>query len=413
MHRQGDQLEPLAALMREQVDGSVDAETDRRGREQVLKALAEPQPSRRPRWRMAAALAAATVLAVVLVLVLRQPTSLEYTLEGPVQVEGEYVRAADEPARLRFSDGSSMQLDARTACRVRQLDERGAQLQLEHGRLMLQVVPRAEGRWQVEAGPFTVVVTGTRFSVGWEPASQQLMVTVTRGSVQVRGGAAGDGVALRAGQQLQVDGARNELHVGVQKRASATASPSSQASAPSAPVVSAQAAPSTHPSGDRVAVPAIAAKPSWSQRVADADYAAVMAEADARGIDNVLSSVGLADLVALSDAARYSGRSGVARRALMAMRERFAGSEPARTAAFLLGRMAEGGSPTAALRWYDTYLAESPGGGFAAEALGRKMVALQRSGSAPAAEAAARRYLANYPSGPYASAAKTILAKKK
>ena len=71
------------------------------------------------------------------------------------------------------------------------------------------------------------------------------------------------------------------------------------------------------------------------------------------------------------------------------------------SAAFLLGRMADdGGSPAQALRWYDTYLEQAPGGGLAAEALGRRMLALKRLGNVPQSQDAARDYLRRFPNGP-------------
>jgi hypothetical protein len=89
------------------------------------------------------------------------------------------------------------------------------------------------------------------------------------------------------------------------------------------------------------------------------------------------------------------------------VRQRFAGSDAARTAAFLLGRMSEG-SPASAITWYDTYLGEAPAGTFAAEALGRKMALLDRSGRRSAARTIAKQYLARYPKGAYAELANQL-----
>jgi len=79
--------------------------------------------------------------------------------------------------------------------------------------------------------------------------------------------------------------------------------------------------------------------------------------AEARGIDATIAASPLPEIAALADAARYTGRNDLARRALLAERSRFPGSPEARSAAFLLGRMAEAGSPAAAIDWYDRYLA--------------------------------------------------------
>jgi hypothetical protein len=75
----------------------------------------------------------------------------------------------------------------------------------------------------------------------------------------------------------------------------------------------------------------------------------------------------------------------------------------------LLGRMAEAGSPAAAVGWYDTYLAESPQGSLEPEALGRKMLAVRASSSAAAARPVAAEYLRRYPRGAFAEAAGEIL----
>jgi outer membrane protein assembly factor BamD (BamD/ComL family) len=95
---------------------------------------------------------------------------------------------------------------------------------------------------------------------------------------------------------------------------------------------------------------------------------------------------------------------------LLAERSRFAGSVEARGAAFVLGRMADdGGSRDEAIRWYDTYLAESPGGSFVAEALGRKLVALVESGDAVGARSVAKEYLRRFPHGAHAGYARDHL----
>jgi outer membrane protein assembly factor BamD (BamD/ComL family) len=62
----------------------------------------------------------------------------------------------------------------------------------------------------------------------------------------------------------------------------------------------------------------------------------------------------------------------------------------------------DGGSRDEAIRWYDTYLAESPGGPFVAEALGRKLVAVVESGDTVGARSVAREYLRRFPHGAHA-----------
>jgi hypothetical protein len=155
------------------------------------------------------------------------------------------------------------------------------------------------------------------------------------------------------------------------------------------------------------ALPAHASR-SWSQHVAAGEYDVVLREADSRGVDGAIRKGSLADVAALADAARYGGRTPLAKRALTAERSRFAGSSEARTAAFLLGRMAEDadGDARAAIGWYDRYLAEAPKGPLASEALGRKMLLVFRTSGADAAKPIAEQYLRRYPSGSYATVAR-------
>jgi hypothetical protein len=150
--------------------------------------------------------------------------------------------------------------------------------------------------------------------------------------------------------------------------------------------------------------------PTWSELFADGDFRAIIDAAEARGIDATLSRGSLADVVALADAARYSRERALAKRGLLAERSRFAGSAEARAAAFVLGRMADdGGARDEAIRWYDTYLEESPRGAFAAEALGRKLVALVESGDAAGARGVAIEYLRRFPHGAHAAYARDHL----
>src|SRR6185503_7147028 len=75
------------------------------------------------------------------------------------------------------------------------------------------------------------------------------------------------------------------------------------------------------------------------------------------------------ELLLLGDTARLSGHQDQARQAYQTLRRRFAGSPAAAQAAFHLGRLTGGD------RWFETYLAEQPGGPLAEAALGRLLEA--------------------------------------
>ncbi len=220
---------------------------------------------------------------------------------------------------------------------------------------------------------------------------------------------AGDGVRLAAGQRLRVRVAAGELRVeaspsegGATEQVGSGAHTSVAAPDPQAP----------EGAGERVSATPPRAEPlrqSWSKRVSAGDYAAVLTEAQTGGLESTLAQRPLADLTALSDAARYLGRSDIARPTLLAERERFAGSPDAKGAAFLLGRInQDGGDAKGAIAWFTVYLGEAPEGSFAAEALGRKLVAVRKVHGIEQAKPLAREYLDRFPNGAHAAVAREV-----
>ena len=116
-------------------------------------------------------------------------------------------------------------------------------------------------------------------------------------------------------------------------------------------------------------------------------------------------------LVALADAVRYSGRPEIAVRAFIAERQRFPNTPAAHAAAFFLGRLADDrGEVAAGLAWYRRYLGEMPQGPYAAEALGRKMLAVERISGRDAARSVGGEYIERFPNGTYMLQAHSILA---
>jgi len=152
---------------------------------------------------------------------------------------------------------------------------------------------------------------------------------------------------------------------------------------------------------------------SWPQALARGEFQRIVDDADRRGIDSVLARAPSSDLAALADAARYSRKSDLARRALLAVRQRFPQTSAGREAAFFLGTLDESGTgraaQTSALSWYGRYLAESPGGSYDGQALGRRLVLLNSLQDRAAAREAAASYLAKFPAGPYAAKAQRIV----
>lgn len=388
--------------------------------------LAAPIPRGKTR-PIALALAFAALLVVALVVALRPaPIAFDRGPAGPGRV-GEWIAAPpDAPEPLRFSDGSRVVLDPRSRARVTASFAAGAQLTIERGSLEASVVHRAATRWRVDAGPFSVHVTGTHFTVRWDPETEAFAVRLLEGSVVVTGPLLGEGRAVTSGETLDVSVKDAQFHLAAIDPNAAALAPiaieievEAKAKAEVAPVPSASvavaelAAPASPPSRSSASpllVPSATA-PTWRELTAAGRYADAWRRAEGEGFDDLCRQGSAADLLALADAARFGGGSARAREPLTALRQRFPGTREAGLAAFLLGRIAfdQAHAPADAARWFTTYLAEQPGGSFAAEAAGRIIEARERTGDLDGARDAARRYLATYPNGAHADRARSLL----
>jgi hypothetical protein len=159
--------------------------------------------------------------------------------------------------------------------------------------------------------------------------------------------------------------------------------------------------------------PTVEASPTWPQELARGEFQRILDEGARRGIDQVLSGATSADLAAFADAARYGRRNVLAQRALLAQRQRFPQTLPARDAAFFLGTLDESRtgreSQLGALQWYGRYLSENPAGNYRGQALGRRLVLFESLHDQTAARQTAAQYLAQFPAGPYANNARRIV----
>jgi len=354
------------------------------------------------------AIVATACLASLLVFKLSGRHALSYRVSGGALAEGNIVGQAG--TNVAFSDGSRLTLTSGARAHIGELTAHGARVDLVDGEVEVDIVKADGNAWFVQAGPYQVHVVGTAFNVRWAKDQHRIEVDLHRGTVLVTGPHIDGQLRLQSGQRLT----------------GATDGPSTitprEPTAPAAPVSStsgaANAAPDPLPVNDAESVadlsstaverrePAVGT--SWSQWVAQGDFARVLNAAQKRGIDAVLSSGTQADLAALADAARYGRNAQLARRALLAERQRFPGAAVARGAAFFLGGIEADGS-AAALAWYETYLTESPAGPYAPQALGRRMMLVHRRGGVVASAPLAREYLKRFAQGPYASAAHKIL----
>lgn len=356
-----DPFERAAKVVR-RVQGDVSAGHHQASRAAFLNAIEKPP---RRRWVMALPVA---VAAVALLAFLSRP--LTYS---------------EEPSLMRFSDGTVIEGPAE----VISTDARGAVVRVTSGVLHANVQHRVLSRWAVQVGPYTVRVTGTRFSAGL--VDGQIDVELLAGSVEVSGPGLAAPLQLKAGQRFRTTVEKIEVsNVGEPRTAKPIAPP-----LPAPPVV-------------RPAVPKPPPRVSWHSQVAAGDFAEVVAAARAEGLDQAMKR-DLAEVFALGEAARYVKDDALAKRCFVAVRDRAPKSIDAAQSALLLGRISEQQAQWAgADHWYercelDGHAALIP------EALGRRVVVLEHLGQLQQAKAVARRYLALDPSGPWAAVARRMI----
>jgi hypothetical protein len=409
----------LSRLAHSAGSGEVSVVAHVAGRARLVEAVAKERPGSvaKGRWAAVVAMAAAVAIGVGAVAI-RQTTPLAFSVEGASTTEGGFVIAPPaSEATLRFADGSDVRLTPGSSARV--VSGKARHLVIERGHAAVHVAPHASLSWLLDVGPFALQVEGASLDVDW--SGNDLNVAAREGSAIVRGPLAPNGVTVTAGQHLIAHVREGELRLEPAGTIAAIGAgmPSAIPSEPLAP----EAGAPEGAAGDDLEVlplaPGAGAAPahggkhagSWSARVSAGDYASVVKDAESAGIDGALQQRPLADLVALADASRYTNRGDLSRRALLAERSRFPGSKEARTAAFLLGRIADDQdhAPNAAVDWYDRYLKEAPGGPFASEALGRKMIAVSKVSGRGAARPLAEEYARRYPRGSYASVARELL----
>lgn len=365
---------------------------------------------RRARRRTTMTLLAAAAVVLCLVgggaVFWRRESAVTYTVVNGKLVDGDRI-VGGSATRLRFSEGSEVTLEPGAETRILELDAHGGRLSLQDGTAQVSIAKRPGAAWTLAAGPYTVRVTGTAFSLCWTKREQALEIAMKSGSVVVTGPHAGSGMTVQAGERL-----RGSLTAGT---LTLETPPSAVATAP-APASSAELAggpSSTSASEVKEAEPGSGSSRAdlgWAQKAAAGDFKGVVEAATARGIAPTVAGVSLSDLSALADSARYLRRTELARQALMAQRTRFPRSAAARDAAFFLGRIAEDqGDSRAAIEWYDRYFGDTAGGSYASQALGRKLMLVYRQAGAARARVVARDYLERFPAGPYAAAAKNIV----
>jgi len=332
---------------------------------------------------------------------------LTYEVDGSKPVtQGLVETNGERSATLRFSDGTDITLQTDARLRLSSVAADGPRLVLEHGEALVHVFHRDGVQWRFEAGPFLVVVRGTSFVVRWNERDKEFSLHLRAGAVSVSGPLQSGPLQVREGQTLSARLNDGEIVLREQKEADFEAARPTELPTATVPPPPEPHTPSSAPADRKGAENAR----NWGRKLASGKVAQILTEALAFGLQSVLDEASGADLEALGDAARYSGREDIARSVLSAERRRFANSARATRASFFLGRIEEaGGNWVNASSWYATYLREAPDGPYASEALGGEMAAVQHVHGNERARSVAREYLRRFPKGDCASAARVLL----
>jgi FecR protein len=369
-------------------------------RRQVLAALSSSAPPRRGRWVLAASAASVALAAGVLaprLLATRSLEELRGAWQGKTLAESSRVVAPERGETLSFSDGSRVELGARAEIALSQLAAEQAHLELSRGHVDATIRKGTGRAWTLSAGPYSVRVVGTQFSVDWDASSRFFAVNVREGKVLVSGGELrAGGVMLSAGERIERQGPPPApVEAPAQRKAEA---------APSEPP---PALPSSTPQAHLPSV-----EETFRAQAARGNYAEAITAARRAGFERLTRELSAKDLLLLANTARYAGSSSEARGALLGLRERFPGSASATHAALLLASQAEDRDkdPREAERWLRIFLTESPQGELAAGARARLLSTLLKRGAKAEAEQVARDYLRLHPKGQYAERARAVLS---
>jgi hypothetical protein len=170
--------------------------------------LSRQRPGRLKAGVSVLVLGSGTALLVVAMLHRGGPTrpdevALGYEVAGVVPAPDGHIEAkSGHSARIRFTDGTVVELPEGSSGAVTERTSVGATFELDEGHAKFDVVHRAHAHWRVTAGPFETLVTGTNFDLSWSPATESFSLDLHAGTVVVRGGSAGTGISLHAGERL-------------------------------------------------------------------------------------------------------------------------------------------------------------------------------------------------------------------
>ena len=356
---------------------------------------------------MALAGVAVVGLAALLLVNLRATAVYSHTTQSEVAQHAAGVTTqTSSPETLTLPDGSTVLVAPGSRAELKRSGPRHTEIALVRGQIDLDMRKQNGAHFAVAAGPYRVLVVGTRFRVTFDDTHQDIVVSVSEGVVRVFGeGLPHDGQPVPAGTRFE----RSRQAPGSQRVEPthvATAEPDAAATNDAqtleiTPKRSEQAQPGRDP------------KPvsSWQQLAQAGRYGEAYALADRLGFEALLGELSASDLLMLANSTRFAGHPTRAAQAFHRLRERFAGHPTAVLASFYLARIALDNSsdPRSAARWFRTYLNEAPSGQLSAGARVDLINILLKLGDRAGARRVAEDYVKYHPNGAHLDVARSLV----
>ena len=435
--------------------------------------LTAPRPFVIRRIAVPVAAAVLTVIGVVLGVMAHRDRTMPFWLDasGHEGIIGAPIAAPlNDTTILRFPSKSEIVLRNGAQARMVAATEKAVRVNLEQGDIHANINGNGVTTWSIDAGPYTVEVVGTSFSVSWDRYAKHLDVDVQKGTVRVHGTALSDGgLKVTRGNQLQIDGetglvalsrtgsdvkellahnahrptsanskaSRDSTSVEMDDNEGSSALASTNSAhdiytESSTPAAEQEIAGATHLNGDEREKGGLPAKMAsverarkkrhrsvnakqtsnrWRQLLSNGDFETLVIEAKTADVDQLIAKSELDDVWKLMHTARRLGRDDISIQLLLGIRSRYPESAKAGLAPVFLGKIYDEkkDNPSEALRWFSVYLNERPNGSLSEEAEGWIMMLHRRAGRREKARAAARHYLTKYTDGTFETVALSIL----
>jgi TolA-binding protein len=363
--------------------------------------------SKTAKWKVFAfATAAALVLMTTGFIVTRisPAPDLSVTVNGRPTDPNERRRVYDpkaEETTIAFSDGSRIRLEGDTRTRFIEITPKGAGLLVEQGRLVAEIAHLEGADWRLFAGPFEVRVTGTQFTLSWDQQHEFFSVTMESGSVEISGPSPTETRLVRAGETFKADVKEHQIEIIADRKVKDDGSAKSPL-----PV-----GPSDSIIDETPEVQMGSADKSAAQDEPSRSLSLPSKTEPTDRFRDMCSGLSSTNCLEQADATRLSGDVTQAAEQYAKIRKCFPQSSAAVLCAFNLGKIAFDirGDWDGAAVWFGRYLREQRGEGPVREAEGRLMEAYANGHRLKEAQAVARRYLAEYPKGPHAAYATSLI----